>query len=282
MQIPFFDYGGDGTPLHFLHANGYPPDCYKPLFELLQPHFHIFGMHLRALWPDSKPEEINDWNPFTDDLLRYLDATIKEPVIAVGHSIGGIVSLRAALQEPGRFRGLVLVDPVLFPPYFIVFWRIVRALGLGYKLHPLTAGALKRRRQFDDLETVFRAYRRRDVFRNFSDESLRAYIQGIVRPRADGSWELAFSPEWEARIYHTGVAADLELWRKLKGLRVPTLVIRGAQSDTFWAGTAARVRRANPNVRMEAIAKAGHLVPLERPQEVADLILDFFDGVAQD
>jgi pimeloyl-ACP methyl ester carboxylesterase len=68
----------------------------------------------------------------------------------------------------------------------------------------------------------------------------------------------------------------------LKGLCVPTLIIRGAESDTFWAGTAARVRRANPNVRMEAIAKAGHLVPLERPQEVANLILDFYNAVTQD
>jgi len=280
MSIPHFDLGGSGAPLHFLHANGYPPDCYKPLLERLQPHFHLFGMYLRPLWPDAKPEELHEWHPLADDLLRFLTDREAGPVIGVGHSIGGIVTLRAALQEPSRFRGLVLVDPVLFPPYFIVFWRIVRALGLGYKLHPLTAGSLKRRRHFDDLETVFRAYRRRYVFRNFSDKSLRAYIQGIVRSRADGGWELIFSPEWEARIYYTGIWRDLDLWRGLKQLRVPTLFIRGAESDTFWARTAARVGRANPQVRMEAIAKAGHLVPLERPQEVANLIVSFSKEIA--
>jgi hypothetical protein len=35
--VPHFDLGGTGLPLHFIHANGYPPACYKSLFELLQP-----------------------------------------------------------------------------------------------------------------------------------------------------------------------------------------------------------------------------------------------------
>jgi len=275
MRIPHFDLGGTGAPLHFLHANGYPPDCYKPLFEHLQPHFHIFGMHLRALWPNSKPEELVDWSPFSKDLLQCLDEQKAGTVLGVGHSIGGIVTLRTALNEPSRFRGLVLIDPVLFPPRRIIFWNIVRALAIGYKVHPLIVNTLKRRRHFDDLEQVFRAYRRRQVFQNFSDENLRAYIKGIVRPREGGDWELSFSPEWEARIYYTGIWKDMDLWWKIKLLSVPMLIIRGAESDTFWAQTADRVRRANPMVRIETIVKAGHLVPLECPQEAANLILSF-------
>jgi len=67
-----FDLGGVGQPLHFLHANGYPPDCYKPLLELLKTEYHVFGMLLRPLWGDAKPEAIKDWIPFSDDLLRFL------------------------------------------------------------------------------------------------------------------------------------------------------------------------------------------------------------------
>ena len=40
MNIPHFDFGGTGTPIHFLHANGYPPEVYKNLFELLQKQYH--------------------------------------------------------------------------------------------------------------------------------------------------------------------------------------------------------------------------------------------------
>src|SRR5512134_3237285 len=98
MDIPFFDLGGDGSPLHFLHANGYPPDCYKPLFELLKTQYHVFGMYLRPLWKYSKPQEIKNWHPLSDDLLRFLARASTAPhneraaplsevkVIGVGHS----------------------------------------------------------------------------------------------------------------------------------------------------------------------------------------------------
>ena len=88
-----FDYGGTGVPLHFLHANGYPPDCYKPLLELLQTQYHAFGMYLRPLWDDAKPEDLKTWQPLSDDLLRFL-GNQRTPVIGVGHSIGAIVTLR--------------------------------------------------------------------------------------------------------------------------------------------------------------------------------------------
>jgi pimeloyl-ACP methyl ester carboxylesterase len=278
-SIPFTDFGGTGAPLHFLHANGYPPACYDPLFRLLQPHFQVFGMHLRPLWPESAPEGLRDWHPLADDLLRFLSDREAGPVMGVGHSIGGIVTLRAALREPHRFGALVLIDPVLFPPYFIIFWNLMRATGLGWKVHPKISGALNRRRRFDNLDIVFRGYRRRDVFRNFSDESLRAYIAGMTRPHADGGYELIQSPEWEALIYYTGIWRDLDLWRGLKTLSVPTLIIRGARSDTFWAKTADRVQRANPKVRTEAVEDAGHLVPLEFPEQVSRIIMDFTNRI---
>src|SRR3990172_9069219 len=108
MNIPFIEHGGSGAPLHFLHANGYPPACYQPLLERLTTRYHAFGMLLRPLWPDSKMDELKDWNPLSDDLLHFLSGH-ESPVIGVGHSIGGIVTLRAALKEPGRFRALVLI-----------------------------------------------------------------------------------------------------------------------------------------------------------------------------
>lgn len=274
-SIPYSDFGGMGAPLHFLHANGYPPACYTPLLELLQPHFRIFGMHLRPLWPDSNPDSLHDWHPLSDDLLRFLENYGAEPVIGTGHSLGGIVTLRAALRDPQRFRALVLIDPVLFPPAFILFWNLVRVVGLGWKKHPKISGALNRRRHFDDLDLVFRGYRRRSVFRYISDDNLRAYIEGMMKPRADGGHELIHSPEWEARIYYTGIWRDLDLWRGLKDLKVPMLIIRGAQTDTFWATTATQVRRANPKVRIETVEKTTHILPLEEPEKVSRLIAEF-------
>jgi pimeloyl-ACP methyl ester carboxylesterase len=272
--IPYFDLGSSGPSLHFLHANGYPPACYKTLLEFLQPQYHVFGMMLRPLWENSNPKEITDWKPFSLDLLQFLASRSSEPVIGVGHSIGAIVTLRAALLEPGKFRALVLIDPVLFVPVFMVRWHIVRLLGLGDRLHPLIPGTKKRRRKFDDLETLFRGYRSRSIFRYMSDENLRRYIEGITQPAPEGRYQLVFPPKWEAQIYRTSMH-DFDIWQELPKLQVPTLFLRGAETDTFLAGAADRVKRKNPNIRMVVVEKSTHILPLERPREVFDIMQSF-------
>ncbi len=262
--------------LVFLHANGYPPECYAPLFERLQPAYRLHAMPMRPLRPGANPRSLRDWRPLAEDLLDFLaERRLAQPFV-VGHSFGAITSLRVAIQKPGRIRALVLLDPVLFEPGIILLWKLIRALGLAYKLHPLVRGALKRRRKFEDLEGTFKRFRRYSVFRYFSDASLWAYLRGITQPAAGGGYELRYSPEWEARIYVTGVSADLELWRGLKTLPAPTLILRGDETDTFSAAAARRVERANPAIRVETIPQSTHLLALERPEEIAEKIETFF------
>jgi len=268
-----FDRGGTGAPLHFLHANGYPPDCYKPLLELLKTQYHVFGMLLRPLWNGMKPEDINDWTLFSDDLRLFLSSH-SDPIIGVGHSIGATVTLRAALRDPGKFHALILLDPVLFMPRRMIAWNLLRISGLADRVHPLIIGAKKRRRTFDDLEMVYRSYRNRNIFRYMSDENLRIHIESMTKPGMSGGYELAFSPEWEAQIYRTA-ARDFDIWRDLPKLDVPTLFIRGAETDTFLEETAKLVKQKQPKVRVEALEKSTHLLPLERPQEVFDIMQSF-------
>jgi Predicted hydrolases or acyltransferases (alpha/beta hydrolase superfamily) len=280
MNIPYFDIGGVGQPLHFLHANGYPPECYKSFLELLQKQYHVFGMLLRPLWGTSSPNEIEDWQPFSDDLLQFLGPQ-STPVIGVGHSIGAIVTLRAALRDPSKFRALILLDPVLFVPSQLIAWNVFRAIGLGNKVHPKIAGALKRRRTFDNLDLVFHGYRSRAVFRYMSDENLRIYLEGITRKTENGreaspqgGYELVYSPEWESCIYLTGLR-DFDIWRGLPKLEVPTLFIRGAETDTFLEKAARLIKRMQPRAWVETLGKSTHLLPLERPQEVFDMLEAF-------
>lgn len=286
MNIPHFDIGGVGRPLHFLHANGYPPECYNPFLEFLRTHYHVFGMLLRPLWKNSNPNEIEDWKPFSDDLLQFLASipdfdtnevnprpTQPAPVIGVGHSIGAMVTLRAALREPGKFRALILLEPVLFVPSRLVLWNFFRATGVGNNVHPKIAGALKRRRTFNDLGLIFRGYRKRSVFRYMSDVHLRTYIEGMTR-KTDEGYELVYSPAWESRIYFTGLR-DFDIWRKLPHLDVPTLILRGAETDTFLENAAKLVKQKQPKVRIETLEKSTHLLPLERPREVFDIMQSF-------
>lgn len=276
-----FDFGGTGLPLHFLHANGYPPECYKPLFELLKTEYRVFGMMLRPLWEGTKPEEIDDWHNFSEDLRVFLTSSqlsrsgIEAPVIGVGHSIGAIVTLRAALKYPKKFRAIILLDPVLFVPKRLVEWRIIRAKDPTS--HPLIQLAQKRRRTFSDLDSVFKRYRTREIFRYMSDENLKIYIEGITRQTESG-YELVYSPDWESRIYFTGMQ-DFDIWNNLQYLDVPALFLRGAETDTFLEDAARLVQLKQPKARVEALPQSTHLFPLERPQEVFGIMQSFLKEV---
>jgi pimeloyl-ACP methyl ester carboxylesterase len=278
MSIPYFTLGENGTPLHFLHANGYPPECYRPLLSKLSEQYRVVCMRQRPLWPGSRPEEIKDWHPLTDDFLHFLDEHPAGPIIGIGHSVGGMVVLRAALRQPDRFRAVVLIDPVLFPPSVIHSWQVVSALGLGYQMHPLVRAARKRRREFDSLERLFNGYRHKPVFKYMDDASLHAYVEGIACP-AEHGYKLCYSVEWEMHIYATSVWRDMDIWQGLPGLKIPLIIIRGAETDTFWASTARRMLRKLPRSRIVTIPQSTHLVPLERPTEVNRVIQDFLQEI---
>ncbi len=230
------------------------------------------AMRQRPLWSDAKPDEINDWKPLSDDLLRFMDEQKLDKPVAIGHSMGGIAILRAALREPDRFSSIILLDPVLFPPNFIRMWKLISALKLEYKLHPLVRVAQRRRRVFKSRELILRGYRNKGVFRYFSDEALEVYVNGITCPAGDGSYKLCYSAEWETQIYVTGVSPDLELWQDLPNLKIPLLIIRGAETDTFTEKAAQLVQKKNPRATIVSIPNSTHLVPLEKPKAVSDEI----------
>jgi pimeloyl-ACP methyl ester carboxylesterase len=194
--------------------------------------------------------------------------------------MGGIVLLRAALREPERFKAIVLLDPVLFPPYFIAFYNVMRASKLGQRFNPWAARARQRRQQFDDLDRLYNGYRRRPVFKYMNDEALRAYIEGIACKMDKGNYELCYSADWESRIYLISIWRDMDIWRALPELKVPALIVRGAETDTFWERTGKLVKQKQPRVQVVTLEKSTHLLALERPGEVSNLIRTFFEEKA--
>lgn len=279
QAFPSRDFGGKGDTLHFLHANGYPPGCYQPLLDHLTTHFHVFGMVMRPLREECEPDSLGSWQPLSDDLNEFLNNYSNDKVVAFGHSLGAVVSLRAAIQNPNKYRALILIDPVIFPPVFIHGWRIIKRLGLGYKLHPLIPTAKKRRAKFENLEMIFRAYRQKEIFRYINDENLRIMIIGMTKPESSKGYELTFSPAWEVQIYYTGVSSDMDLWEALPKIKLPILIIRGAETNTFLPITASRIKSLRPETKIETLQKATHLVPLEQPKKVSEVIMDFLENV---
>ncbi len=269
--LSFHDFGGDGPILHIAHANGFPPGTYRPLAATLTDRYHVIGVPARPLWPGSSPEEIADWRPLGHDLVRQLDGLGLRGIIGVGHSMGGVMTLWAAVDRPDLFRAVVLIDPVILPPQWLLLARLLRWFGVEPR-PSLVRGALHRRRTWPGREECFAYFRTKPFFARWPDESLWAYVEAGTRPRPDGGVELVYPPEWEARIFST---IPTDIWRDVPRLRLPTLIIRGEHSGTFFPPALRRMERVLPHARSVVIPDAGHMVPLERPAEVGAAIREF-------
>ena len=278
------DLGGDGPVVHLAHANGFPPGTYEPLAAALRTNYHLIGLAARPLWPGSRPESAPKWQPMADDLIKALDGlarsgAISLPIIGAGHSLGGVLTLWAAIRRPDLFRAVVLIDPVILPPSQLRVLRLMRLVshvsGDLVGLHrwlPLVRATLRRRRIWPSRKACSDHLAGKPFFAGWPAASLDAYVNSGTRERADGQVELIYPPEWEAHIFAT---TPTDIWRYVPQLHTPVLAIRGERSPTFPAGSMARLARLLPHAHTLTIAGSDHMVPLERPAETAAAIHDF-------
>ncbi len=269
------DFGGDGPLVHLAHANGFPPGSYRPLAQELADCCHVVALRSRPLWPGSRPQSAPTWQPMVDDLVEGLEGLGLKGIVGVGHSLGGVLTMWAAIRRPALFRAVVLVEPVLLPPSWLWWLRLMRLLGLSRR-QPLVQSALHRHRTWPSRQACFDHYRAKPLFARWSDEALWAYVEAGTRPRPEGGVELVYPPEWEAQVFATSPTG---VWRDVPNLRAPTLLIRGERSETFRPTALARAARLIPHAQVAVIANAGHLAPMECPAETARLIAEFVTGL---
>ncbi len=269
------DFGGDGPVVHLAHANGFPPGTYRSLAKTLTDRYRVIGLPARPLWPGSRPEEMSHWHTLADDLAQGLEALGLHGIIGVGHSMGGVATLWAAVRCQGLFRAIVLIDPVILPPRRLFLMRVLRRIGRKVP-SDLVRGALRRRRTWPDREACYHYLRARPFFATWPAESLRAYVETGTRERPEGGVELAYPPEWEAHIFAT---TPTDVWQDVPRLNIPTLVIRGERSRTFFPQARRRMERLLPQARFVVVPEAGHMVPMERPAEVGAAIRAFLSDL---
>ncbi len=285
-KIPFYELSqtADAPALHFAHANGYPPRAYTPLFETLSERFHVTAMEARPLWEWTDPHAVKDWGDFVGELITFLEsassARAGQPVIGAGHSLGGTVTLMAALQRPDLFRALILVDPPFFSPHASLVWNVTHRMGLSYRFHPLVKGAVKRRNAFESRDAMFAHYRGKKVFEKIDDRGLWAYVDALAKPSKNGGLELRYPPAWEARVYATGLLHDWKTWRKLqkatlRGFSLPILLLRPALAPTTSIQTVNLLQRIAPQTVVRTIPDTTHLAPLEKPELIAEMMVEF-------
>lgn len=270
-SIPFYDFGGDGPPLHFAAPNAYTPETFRQFIAPFLDHFRVTAVYHRPLWPHSSPDELQgDWHIFADDLIAFLEQQGGQPVIGMGHSLGGVATAYAALKRPDLFTQLVLIDPVFLPPQVLA----MAAQTDGPGNLPMVEQALRRRNRWESRQAAFERFRDKRAFKRWSDAALWDYVNFALKPAIDdpsgAAVELRWPREWEARIYGLPPQA---VWETVARLTQPTLALRGTESDTLLPVSWAHWQQLQPQATFVELPDVGHMMMLERPLLVAETIL---------
>lgn len=277
LSIPFEDYGGHGPLLHFAHANAYPPATYNQLLTRLSDHFSVLAMHFRPVWPGSQPEEMNAWSDFATDMITFLDKRISVEVIGLGHSLGAVTTMMAAHKRPDLFRALILVEPIFLPPTILRYFRQQPGSVQSYQLPPVEI-AKRRRNGWADRQEAFDYFRPKPVFARWPDRALWDYVKYGLERENSGELKLVFSPDWEAHIYSR---PPTEVWELIPQITHPLMVIRGLGSDALLVEAWQLLKKTQAKGLYVEIPDSGHLVPMERPQEVVKEIIRFVQKIEE-
>lgn len=262
------EWGGTGPVIHIAHANGFPPGTYGQLIRNLKGHGRVVSWTTLPLREGTRPEEVAGWNDLAIDLRAGLDKCGLSGVVGVGHSLGAVVSLMAAAADPGLFRGLVLVDPVLFAGWRSLAWGLIRMVGQAHRFY-LARGARKRRDQWPSRDVVLRAWTGRAPFSGWASGVLEDYVEsGFVD--APTGVKLAYPKEWEAHLFE---CAPHSVWSTARRVVVPVVVLRGEESDTFLPSACRRLKKELPEARIVDVPGTSHFVPMERPDVVTEEVV---------
>jgi pimeloyl-ACP methyl ester carboxylesterase len=214
----------------------------------------------------------DDWHLIADDLIHLFDKHGWEQVIGMGHSLGAVATMYAAVKRPSLFRALVLIDPVFLLPEIL---RLAATYPERANDLPLVQGAQRRRTRWPSRQAAFDRFRSKAIFARWSDEALWDYVNHALREEGD-EVVLAFPADWEARIYAIPPQA---VWETLPQIIQPTLALRAADSDTIYPAAWQLWQQKQPQATFIEIENVGHMLTMERPLPVAETILNWLQEV---
>ena len=238
--------GGDGPPLVFLHAGG-GLDPADPLLAELAGSHSIYAPVAPGFADLADLEEIRDVHELAlhyDDVLGALGL---DAVPVIGHSFGGMTAAELAAHVPPRVSKLVLIAPVglwnddyQVADVFATLPRDLPALLFADTSHPAAQAMLGGEGEEPDIEALVQLVSGLTTLAKFM---FPIPDRGLSR-----------------RLYRIS-APTLVLWGEDDGL-VPV-----RYADDFVAGI--------PQAEKHVLSGAGHMLPLERPEETLAAISEF-------
>jgi 3-oxoadipate enol-lactonase len=207
---------------------------------------------------DWDPEARYDAGIHVTDVLGVMDALGIDRFVIAGHSLGGEIALRLTASCRERVIGLIMVDfgPDLNPEG-VERVRADFAAGLRiYRSIAEYASWLEERRPLVPPHVLHR----------LASDALRLHPDGYVPKSDPGLRKSEDAPVNQA---------SAELWRMLRQVICPTLIVRGKGSAVLSQSVAERMVSALRNGALQTVKKAGHAVMLDNAEDFANAVETF-------
>jgi len=252
-----YQVAGDGPAVVLVHGFGLDMRMWDPQAEHLAARFRVVRYDCRGFGASGP---FDPAVPYTHaaDLLALLDHLAIDEAVLAGLSFGGRVVLQAALAAPRRVRGLALLDAVLDD----VPWDAASAEGLEEsarqaKQHGLLAG-----RAAWLAHPLFAAARRQPTVASALADMVAGYP----------------GQHWTGHDPHE--QSEPRLIEALEQFTMPALVAVGERDVPGFREMSAVLARRIPGARYHVVAGAGHMITMEQPAAVSELLTQFLDELS--
>ncbi len=241
----FLHREGDANrpPIILLHGAGGNYLSWHPYLRRLKGEtVHTLDLPAHGKSPGEGRQSIRD---YADDVLRFLDAAQIQSAVFGGLSMGSAVALTLALDHPQRVVGLALI-------------------GGGAKMR-VAQSILEMAGNLETFAAAVEAINANCFSPNAPPDLVRLSKQQMLKVKPS-----VLLGDFLA-CHHFDVSA------RLAEIKTPTLILCGALDRMMPPKFSESLRAGIPNARLCIVENAGHMLPLEQPQAVAEALKRFLD-----
>jgi pimeloyl-ACP methyl ester carboxylesterase len=266
-RIAYYQTGeGPGTVV-LVHGLGSNLAFWRETIPALAEHYRVVALDLPGYGLSSKDDVAGAMDAYASVVVGLMDALGIDRAHYVGLSMGGQIGLTLALSHPHRLDRMVLASPA----------------GIE-RFTPQQALALKSLFTPEAVQGVPAEQYAANVALNFAAPDSVDY-SWILAQRHTLSERPDFAGYAVANARSVAGMLDGPVYDRLPTLAVPTLVIYGSgdrlipnpylNPSLTTAAVAQSAADASPLIDAVVVDRAGHLLPLERPEAFNRLALDF-------
>ena len=208
-------------------------------------------------------------------LHRFVESVSPGPVILMGNSMGGMISLLEASAAPAAVAGLILVDPAL-PVVPARPDPLVTAMFVLYLIPGFGRAMMARHRRLSPEQSVA------SVLGLCCVDSSRVAADVIARHVEVASQRAAFTGagrDFAAAIRSVVATAGYPrrraYLRRIRSVTCPVLLIHGTGDRLVPIAAARAAARASPSWSLAEIPGVGHVPQLEAPADTARVITEW-------